>query len=736
VSRLVILVALLAACGGDDPDDDPCVEEAELTPCHWNGAVGVCSGGVCTASDCGNLEVEPGEECDDGNHVNGDGCRSDCSAPVCADGIKDPFEGCDDGNRRDHDGCSHDCRRELDVWRLVERHPSPRSNAAIAYDPARGVAVMYGGAGAAGEVHGDTWEWDGAHWNHIPLLFTGPPRQGAKMVFDPRLGSMLLVGGEPGHWISTWQYDGTSWLGRDMGNDDVSPGTGHAVAWSGARDTVVLVGGVGESFGGVSLVYALATFGAIPDEWRQLFPRPPRAMIDHAIVEDPVRGELIVFSGRTDDPGSAAVDDAWVFGANGWTALPSSGAPTLGATGVFDPVLGRALFYDGTKLTAWNGSAWSTIDAPNAPSPRRGAAVTYDLRRHELVVFGGVRDDGVTSDETFTFDGSWRRHEPPPPVITLGGATAAWDAARGAGLVVGAKTWRWTGALEEVADAGPGPRTRPALAALRDRLVLTGGAAATDTWAWSGSWQPIAASGAPGLAASVMAADRQGLVLAGGGETWTFRDAQWARTGQSAPAASELSLAYDPLRMRTIANGRTNTAEWDGSSWSASPSSIQAGALAMTYDASRRTVLALGESGVFEYRAQQWTPLTFAGSKPSAPPAAIFHDPIRRAVIYLEDSSPVRAWAFRYDNPARDSCSPALDNDRDGLQGCADPDCWALCTPFCPPGTTCDASLPRCGDGVCNSVLESCDLCPADCQCPTLCGDYRCDQGEQCPGDC
>jgi cysteine-rich repeat protein len=33
--------------------------------------------------DCGNGERETGEECDDGNSDNGDGCSDDCLIEVC-----------------------------------------------------------------------------------------------------------------------------------------------------------------------------------------------------------------------------------------------------------------------------------------------------------------------------------------------------------------------------------------------------------------------------------------------------------------------------------------------------------------------------------------------------------------------------------------------------------------------------------------------------------------------------
>jgi hypothetical protein len=74
-----------------------------------------------------------------------------------------------------------------------------------------------------------------------------------------------------------------------------------------------------------------------------------------------------------------------------------------------------------------------------------------------------------------------------------------------------------------------------------------------------------------------------------------------------------------------------------------------------------------------------------------------------------------RIWRHRFSSAAHpaDSCLDT-DTDGDGLVGCADPDCWGRCQPFCPPRTTCDTSTPHCGDGTC-SALEDYRLCPADC---------------------
>ena len=64
---------------------------------------------------CGNEIVETGEQCDDGNTINGDGCSSACTIevpPCCGDGRLDPGEQCDDGNLNSGDGCSATCEFE------------------------------------------------------------------------------------------------------------------------------------------------------------------------------------------------------------------------------------------------------------------------------------------------------------------------------------------------------------------------------------------------------------------------------------------------------------------------------------------------------------------------------------------------------------------------------------------------------------------------------------------------
>jgi cysteine-rich repeat protein len=65
---------------------------------------------------CGNGELEPGEQCDDGNAVDGDGCEADCAfTPVelCGNGMLDEGEECDDGNGDDTDACTSTCKNAV-----------------------------------------------------------------------------------------------------------------------------------------------------------------------------------------------------------------------------------------------------------------------------------------------------------------------------------------------------------------------------------------------------------------------------------------------------------------------------------------------------------------------------------------------------------------------------------------------------------------------------------------------
>ncbi len=64
---------------------------------------------------CGDGQLDPGEECDDGNTIDGDGCTAGCIIEVCGDGVvnNNGVEECDDGNLMNGDGCNNQCLNEF-----------------------------------------------------------------------------------------------------------------------------------------------------------------------------------------------------------------------------------------------------------------------------------------------------------------------------------------------------------------------------------------------------------------------------------------------------------------------------------------------------------------------------------------------------------------------------------------------------------------------------------------------
>jgi cysteine-rich repeat protein len=136
---LLLLASALAACSRTSPSTTtrwPASGHDGSTPGQEDAApdaAGSANDGLpadrVAAADtvpgsCGNGELEPGETCDDGNTLSGDGCRKDCKVEcdygpclspivfVCGDGRLHPGEVCDDSNTASGDGCSGNCEVE------------------------------------------------------------------------------------------------------------------------------------------------------------------------------------------------------------------------------------------------------------------------------------------------------------------------------------------------------------------------------------------------------------------------------------------------------------------------------------------------------------------------------------------------------------------------------------------------------------------------------------------------
>ena len=60
----------------------------------------------------GKVQLDQGEECDDGNRIGGDGCTPKCKTEACGNGRKDEGEQCDNGTGNDSSGdCTLACKK-------------------------------------------------------------------------------------------------------------------------------------------------------------------------------------------------------------------------------------------------------------------------------------------------------------------------------------------------------------------------------------------------------------------------------------------------------------------------------------------------------------------------------------------------------------------------------------------------------------------------------------------------
>ncbi len=125
-----------------------------------------------TDSDCGSCGdgvLDLGEDCDDGDTVDGDGCDGACQCEpgVCGDGLVSCGESCDDGATTPGDGCDELCRLEAAGYMITELYlRDPHMFALIAdilciditdmpLDQCGFNCVLNGGIGLDGDGDGD-----------------------------------------------------------------------------------------------------------------------------------------------------------------------------------------------------------------------------------------------------------------------------------------------------------------------------------------------------------------------------------------------------------------------------------------------------------------------------------------------------------------------------------------------------------------------------------------------------
>jgi PKD repeat protein len=243
--------------------------------------------------------------------------------------------------------------------------PGAEIGAALAYDPALGGDVLFGGWN--GDAFSNaTWFFNGTGWHRMAELDAPSPRMNLSLAYDPTEGFLVGFGGtiEVDHvWSTyddTWVLNGTQWQELTLVPGRSAPGAGEwsAAAWDGSDSEIVLVGGDPSgppctaqpietwSFAGGSWTNRTATAGA-----------PPILAGASAMAWDPALDAVILFGGQTFQPNCRTpTNDTWVFHLGNWANLTASIAersPTPPAR-----CCGGAAFDAATRsLALWGGNA-------------------------------------------------------------------------------------------------------------------------------------------------------------------------------------------------------------------------------------------------------------------------------------------------------------------------------------------------------------------------------------------
>jgi hypothetical protein len=528
----------------------------------------------------------------------------------------------------------------------------------MAFDPARSAIILHGGLYFPSQPSSDTWSWDGTTWTRLQTMGAPPVRDHFCVAYDRARGRLVLFGGNVRRvaYADTWEWDGTTWLQRQPAT--IPPGrTRAAMTYDSHRREVLLFGGYDWN----------QTFDDLwawdGTDWR---PRQasvrPSARVWPAMTFDDVRGRAVMYGGHQ------AGTDTWEWDGAAWHQLQPAAHPTSLAVGgpghamAFDSIRNQTLLLVGDSLWAWDGSNWRQLAQSSAPSPRANPGIAADVTNSTALLFGGDPNPGPGGDETWSWNGSaWTELQ-----LTVRPPARAGHAM--------------------VADLSHG------------RIILFGGGDSStspgvtlqDQWEWNGTaWTQVSPTVLPSARSHHgMAYDhrRDRIVLFGGavvggaslGDTWEYDGRTWAqRSPPRAPSPRcEVAMAFDSRRGRTVLYGGAtslsssswiyDTWEWDGATWNQSTSAApQLRAARLVYDFARDRCVLVGRdrsTGIVsshEFDGLAWTPRTTTENPPSsdglAPGGfALCYQPWSGRSLMFGDrtSNPLETWEYGPTHPA------------------------------------------------------------------------------------
>ncbi|HZY70240.1 MAG TPA: hypothetical protein VFF67_04595 [Thermoplasmata archaeon] len=281
--------------------------------------------------------------------------------------------------------------------------PTPRQGYSMAFDPALGVTVLFGGQDTLGRALGDTWELSGGHWKSLSLAKSPSARWAAGLVYNPQAKDLILFGGRlsgAGPSVNdTWKFTAHGWTQLALTHAPEPQGA-RTFVWDSTDGYALLIGSTPSAAGAPSVwTFSHGTWTNITSK---VSSHLPLGLGWQAAADDAHDGYVLYFGGEMGYCSGLAV--TWAYAHGQFTNLTGSqqAVPTAAdgsAAMTYDGAVGGVVLQGGytasCKATGqtwlfYNGH-WSNITAKvGASIPGRwDARMTYDSTALHDVTFGG-----------------------------------------------------------------------------------------------------------------------------------------------------------------------------------------------------------------------------------------------------------------------------------------------------------------------------------------------------------
>ncbi|HKS22451.1 MAG TPA: kelch repeat-containing protein [Thermoanaerobaculia bacterium] len=303
--------------------------------------------------------------------------------------------------------------------------PSARFDARMVYVPVTTHTILFGGSTAT-DTSGtklsyefnDTWDWNGTIWTQLFPIHVPTGRYGHVMVWDSARNRIVMFGGRTGNGKTdlndTWIYKDGDWKQLSPPNSP-TPRVLSGAAYDPLRDRVVLFGGATISADNKTVTTLHDTWEFDGTTWRQVIADGP-AVDKPLLAWDAARANILMLGVDTNIATHQYTYDpsvpAWKEKTG--TRLPSC----VNEGGLVGQDTNGTVFFTGGACAGvsnieqseeWDGNQWNPVTVKLNVGRVFGAAMTFDLARQQVLLFGGNPVlGGAPRNEMWTYSaGDW-----------------------------------------------------------------------------------------------------------------------------------------------------------------------------------------------------------------------------------------------------------------------------------------------------------------------------------------